>query len=44
VTTAISSRTPSNTTMIVGRTRIASGTPIGSGLAGRKRSIWRTMS
>ena len=34
VTTTISSRTLSNTTITVGRIRIASGTPIGSGLAG----------
>ena len=44
VTTAISSRTLSNTTMIVGRISTASGTPIGSGLAGASRSMWRTMS
>ena len=44
VTTTISSRTLSNTTITVGRIRIASGTPIGSGLAGGSRSMWRTMS
>ncbi len=44
VTTTISSRTLSNTTITVWRIRIASGTPIGSGFAGGSRSMWRTMS
>ena len=44
VTTDISSRTESNTTITVGRTSSASGMPIGSGFAGARRSIWRTMS
>ena len=44
VTTAISSRAASNTTMTVGRISSMSGTPIGSGLAGASRSIRRTMS
>ena len=44
VTTIISSRTLSKTTIAVGRISMASGTPIGSGLAGARRSMWRTMS
>ena len=44
VTTMISSRTVSNTTITVGRSKIASGTPSASGLAGGRRSISRTVS
>jgi hypothetical protein len=44
VTSEISSRTASNTTMTVGRMRIASGTPSASGFGGGRRSISRTMS
>jgi hypothetical protein len=44
VTTAISSRAASNTTITVGRMSSMSGTPIGSGLAGGSFSIRRTMS
>ena len=44
VTTVIMSRTASNTTTIVGRMRIASGMPIGSGLGCGNSSICRTMS
>ena len=44
VTTAISSRAVSKTTITVGRTSSASGTPIGSGFAGGSRSMRRTMS
>ncbi len=44
VTAVISSFTASNTTMMVGRMSSASGTPMGSALAGPRRSICRTMS
>ena len=44
VTIVIESFTASKTTMIVGRTSIASGMPIGSGLGAANSSISRTMS
>ena len=44
VTTVMVSSTASNTITIVGRTRIASGMPIGSGAGGGNSSISRTMS
>ena len=44
VTTVIMSATASNTTTMVGRTSMASGMPIGSGLGCGNSSISRTMS
>jgi hypothetical protein len=44
VMSEISSRTPSNTTITVGRIMMASGTPSASGFGSGSRSMSRTMS